>query len=312
MPPFDLQGHRGARGLKPENTLASFEIAFDLGVTTIETDVHLTRDGVPVLFHDAQVSERLCRLLPGTEGLDLTRRPLVSTLALVQLRQCRADRNPEPGRFPSQDNDVTPLGALFADGHGIDPYTPPTLADLLAFSLAYAGELGEQVGKTESQRARANSVRFDLELKRIPFEPEVIGDAFDGAAPGVLEERVVAEVTHFGMVDRTLVRSFDHRSVWAVRQLEPHLTTAVLIAGIAPMEPAELVRRAEAQIYCPEYLFLDRRQVMQLHAEGIRVVPWTVNRRAEWLRLLDWGVDGITTDYPDTLAHLLREREIEY
>src|ERR1043166_3498370 len=67
---FDLQGHRGARGLKPENTLPSFEVAFDSGVSTVETDVHLTRDGVPVLFHDGTVSERLCRLVPGSAAPD--------------------------------------------------------------------------------------------------------------------------------------------------------------------------------------------------------------------------------------------------
>ena len=62
---FDLQGHRGARGLKPENTLPSFEVAFDLGVTAVETDLHLSRDGVPLVTHDAVISERLCRLPPG-------------------------------------------------------------------------------------------------------------------------------------------------------------------------------------------------------------------------------------------------------
>src|SRR5262245_31234160 len=58
---FDLQGHRGARGLRPENTLPSFEAAFDAGVSTVETDIHLTADGVAVIFHDDTLSERLCR-----------------------------------------------------------------------------------------------------------------------------------------------------------------------------------------------------------------------------------------------------------
>src|SRR5262245_25513347 len=90
-PSFDLQGHRGARGLKPENTLPAFEVAFDLGVTTVETDLPLTRDGVPVLCHD-----------PTLDGQP------VSTLDLARLREYRADRNPDPRRFPEQDAGVTP------------------------------------------------------------------------------------------------------------------------------------------------------------------------------------------------------------
>src|SRR5262249_10726268 len=107
--PFDLQGHRGARGLKPENTLPSFETAFDGGVTTIETDVHLTADGVPILCHDPFISERLCRRLPGSDAPDPAAQPLVSTLTLAQLRSYAADHNPAPQRFPDQDAAVTPL-----------------------------------------------------------------------------------------------------------------------------------------------------------------------------------------------------------
>src|SRR5262249_19767810 len=136
---FDLQGHRGARGLKPENTLPSFETAFDLGVTTVETDVHLTRDGVPVIYHDAFLSDRLSRLLPGCSAPEPARRPPMSTLTLAQLPSYAADRNPDPGRFPRQDAAVTPLAQLFGRQQGFNPYAPPTLADLFAFTEAYAG-----------------------------------------------------------------------------------------------------------------------------------------------------------------------------
>src|SRR5713226_7104401 len=109
MASFDLQGHRGARGLKPENTLPAFEVAFDLGVTSVETDVHLTRDGVAILTHDGSIHSRFCRLLPGSTAPDPASQPLVSSLTLAQLRGYRADRNPDPGRFARQDAIVTPL-----------------------------------------------------------------------------------------------------------------------------------------------------------------------------------------------------------
>src|SRR5438552_6993693 len=103
MASFDLQGHRGARGLKPENTLPSFEVALDLGVTSIETDVHLTRDGLPLLIHDAAIHSGLCRLLPGSTAPDPVSRPLVRTLTVAELRGYRADQNPDVERFAHQD-----------------------------------------------------------------------------------------------------------------------------------------------------------------------------------------------------------------
>jgi glycerophosphoryl diester phosphodiesterase len=303
---FELQGHRGARGLKPENTLPGFEVAFDLGVSSIETDIHLTRDGQPVLVHEPVVSDRLFHCGSGPVPFDPTRPPLVSSLTLAELARYRADRNPDPQRFPGQDARVTPLARLFAERHAIDPYAPPTLPELFAFAQAYAGELGAVAGKTATQRARR--VRFDLELKRVPFCPHVIGDTFDGSAPGLLEQRVVEAVRAAEMLERTSVRSFDHRSVRALRALEPRLPGAVLVAATAPMGPARLAQEADAQVYCPAVEFLDRGQVRQLHDAGIRVVPWTVNEPEDWKRLLDWDIDGITTDFPDRLADLLRQR----
>jgi glycerophosphoryl diester phosphodiesterase len=306
MPPYcELQGHRGARGLKPENTLPSFEVAFDLGVTSVETDLHLTRDGVPVITHDAFLSDRLCR--PAPVG-----RPLVATLSFAELRGYRADRNPDPPRFPGQDATMTPLAEAFARRHGIDPFTPPTLAELFAFADAYAGEPGARVGKTADQRARVRRVLFDLELKRVPFRPEFIGDRFDGRSPGQLERNVVRAVREAGVLDRTRIRSFDHRSVRAVQALEPALRTAVLIADTAPASVTEVARSAGASVYCPGVEFLDEPQVRQAHEAGLRVIPWTVNEPADWDRLLDWGVDGITTDFPDRLAARLRERGVDF
>ena len=222
------------------------------------------------------------------------------------------DINPDPLRFPTQDTATPPLSQLFAEEHQLDAYAIPTLADLLAFATCYAGALGRQAGKTDEQRQKVEQVRFDLELKRVPFHPETIGDQFDGESPALLEKRVVEEIRKASAVEHALVRSFDHRSVRAVRRLEPRLRASILIAETAPVAPARLVRRADAQIYCPDYRFLDRTQIQQCHAKGIRVVPWTINEPEDWMRLLDWGVDGITTDYPDRLAAVLRARGISF
>ncbi len=302
---FDLQGHRGARGLRPENTLPSFEAALDVGVTSIETDLHLTRDGVVVLCHDPRLASPPVADAPGSPAA-------IRSLDLAQLRRFRANRNPDPARFPDQDAAVTPLADAFAQARGLDPYGIPTLEDFLAFVLAYGGAEGERAGKTEAQRRRAAALWFDLEIKRIPFHPEAIGDGYDGSKPGPLEERVAAAARAAGVVGRTRVRSFDHRAVAVLKSLEPGLTGAVLVADTAPMDPAELARRAGADLFCPSFAFVDEDLVGRAHAGGVRVVPWTVNEPDHWRRLLDWGVDGLTTDFPDRLAAFLRDRGVVF
>ncbi len=292
MPPlsgsFHLQGHRGARGRKPENTLPSFEAALDAGVSSVETDLHLTGDGVVVLCHEPTLDAPIFSPSPCP-------RPLAE-LRLTDLRAWRADRNPDPARFPDQDAVATPLARWFAERHGLDPFAVPTLSDLFLFAAAYAGEPGAAAGKSPRQRARAARVGFDLELKHVPFQ---------AGPPELLERRTAEAVQAAGVADRTTVRCFDHRCVRRLRALEPRLTGAVLIAHTAPVALRELVLRADARIYCPSHDFVDEDLVREAHAAGIRVLPWTVNEPAQWRRLIDWGVDGLTTDYPDRLAERL-------
>jgi glycerophosphoryl diester phosphodiesterase len=220
--------------------------------------------------------------------------------------------NPDVVRFPHQDPSPTPLAQLYAEGHGFHPFAPPTLADLFDFANSYSCELGKRAGKTQAQQEKARQTRLDLELKRVPFYPMVIGDMFDGDAPGLLERRVLDTILSSGMLERTLVRSFDHRSVRALRRVEPRLTASVLTAETAPIDPGELALQSDAQIYCPDYRFLDLAQVRLAHGKGVRVVPYTVNQPEEWEQLLAWEVDGVTTDFPDRLASWLTQRGISF
>jgi glycerophosphoryl diester phosphodiesterase len=290
---FLIQGHRGARGLRPENTLPSFEAALDAGVGSIETDVHLTADGVPVLIHDPVLptdwrpwirqltAEQVC----GTVADRLTAEQVCGTVA---------DRNLDPARFPDQTPEPTPLASVFA-GDAAHSYRIPTLARLFQFVAAYAGEMGRTVGKTDAQRANAARVIIDVEIKTVPFRAEA-GESI------LVEEAVLEVIRSAGTVDRTWVRSFDHRCVRRLRREEPGLIGVVLIDGTAPIQPALLLHAADAQVYAPDYRFLDQDLVRRCHSAGFQVVPWTVNEPTDWERLMAWGVDGITTDYPDRLA----------
>ena len=142
----------------------------------------------------------------------------------------------------------------------------------------------------------------------MPFHPEAIGDEFRGGAAGRLERGVVEAVRAAGLWERTRVRSFDHRCVRALREIEPRIEGAILVAETALVDPAEAALRAGAKVYCPHYLFLDEPQVAQAHAAGLRVLPWTANEPAVWEQLLAWRVDGLTTDFPDRLATFLRTK----
>jgi glycerophosphoryl diester phosphodiesterase len=305
MPAFDLQGHRGARGLRPENTLPSFEAALDAGVSSVETDLHLTADGAVVLCHDPVLD-------PAIFGPTAPAGARVRSLRLAELRAFAAAGNPDPARFPGQDARHTPLAAAFAAERGLAPHAVPTLGDLFDFAAAYAGEEGRRAGKGDGRRARAARLRFDLELKRVPFHPETVDDGFTGAGPGPFEAAVAAAVQTAGVADRVAVRSFDHRSVRALTGPGAGLTGGVLVADTAVVSPADVAHAAGAAVYCPDYRFLDEGLVRAAHAGGVRVLPWTVNDLDDCRRLLAWGIDGVTTDYPDRVAGLLREMGVEW
>jgi glycerophosphoryl diester phosphodiesterase len=193
------------------------------------------------------------------------------------------------------------LAERFAAARGFDARAIPTLADFFAFVAEYASDLC----KTPMQREQARRLIFDIELKRVPFEPATIGDDFDGDKPALLERVVVDAIRSADVVERARVRSFDHRSVLAVKTLEPKLTTGLLIYNTLPVDVAALLESARADIYCPDYRFLDARTVRQVIAAGKRVIPYTVNEPHDWQRLHEWGVHGICTDVPDQLVQWL-------
>jgi len=246
LPAFEIQGHRGAPRVRPENTLPSFEAALDGGATSLECDVHVTADGVPVLCHD----------------------PWVETAA----------------------------GRRFVRDLTLAECSRPSLTDLYEFVRRYA-----------ERRTAGPPVVVDVEVKRYPYE-----EADDGRLVRAIEESVLAVIRTAGInlatCHETRVRSFDHRTVRRLVDAEPRLTGVAIVEGTAPVDPAAVVRAAGGKIYGPDFRFLDEEQVRQCHAAGIAVIPWTVNDPADWARLVAWGVDGITTDYPDRLAAWFRAR----
>lgn len=290
---FDLEGHRGARGLKPENTLPAFETALDLGVTTLELDLHFTKDEIVVIWHDDWIAPDKCSLdtddpnpPPDPDNPDVNQEDLrISHLTLSELKQYRCDRNPDPSRFPEQENSGTELAG--------ENYRLLTLAELFDFVELYSAS----DSKDEAQRESANQVQFNIETKRKPDDPDAIGDDFNGVNPGAFEIAIVDLVEERNLVDRIVVQSFDHRSLWATHTLNNVLRLATLTYN-QPPDVAEYVANG-AVIWSPHYNDVTPARLQSVHNAGLLVIPWTVDDLDTAQMLIDLGVDGLITDRPD-------------
>ena len=289
---FDLQGHRGSRGLAPENTLPAFERALALGVTTLELDVGLTADGVVVVSHDPYLNPAIARDAAG-EWLAGSRGPLIKSLTLAQLQAFDVGRI-RPG---------TPYANSFATQEARDGTRVPTLASLF-----------------ELVKARRSDVRFNIETKVFPNRPE------DTAAPEVLTQALLAVIRQAGMQSRVSIQSFDWRTLQLVQKLAPAIPTVYLTTRSATNDSAadpawtagfklaehgsvpKMVKAAGGAVWSPNGPAVTEALVKEAHALGLQVIPWTINLPGDMERLIGWGVDGLITDYPDRLREVLARR----
>ncbi len=296
---LDVQGHRGARGLKPESTLPSFESALDELVTTLELDLHFTADGRLVVWHDPFVDPAKCRLgegaPPGAPDPDDPATPAddlrISALTFAELGAYRCDRNPDPQAFPAQDSLGTDLAG--------DRYEFIALEELFDFVDLYV----ESGAKDDEQRQHASRVRYNIETKRVPASPELIGDDFDGVTAGAFEQALLDLIDERGIVDRVTVQSFDHRSLWAIAATGSDVQLSALTPGRAAPDFADLAARG-AQVWSPNFRAVDAESLAAAREAGLLVLPWTVNDPADMRRLAELGVDGLITDRPDLARRL--------
>lgn len=294
---FDLQGHRGARGLHPENTLEGFLEALAIGVTTLEMDVGMTRDGVMVVHHDVALHPDVAR---GPDGAWVGRpTPMLHELDFEQLSALDVGRL-RPGsayakRFPEQ--------------RGRDGVRIPRLSDVIA----------------AAERRSGRAIRYNVETKLNPEAPGATAD------PVVLADAVVAELRATGVECRALVQSFDWRTLRRVRETAPEIATACLSSeqesedtirrgapGPSPWTSGldvdgfqgsvpRMVHAAGCAVWSPNLGDIDAGAVADAHALALRVVPWTVNEPGEMKALLAIGVDGLITDRPDLARAVLAE-----
>ena len=258
-------GHRGARALHPENTIAGFQAALAAGVDRFEIDVGMTRDGVAVLGHDPFLSSDIART---SSGAWVGRREvMLHGLRYVQLQEFDVGRlrpgSPAWRRFPRQRP---------ADGARV-----PSLLQVL------------RLHRTAS---------WTIELKTYPNRPHWT------APPQALAEAVAQAADEAGAAGRVTVQSFDWRGPRHLRRLRPDLAYAWLTSRSTrawrggQRRLPDTVAAEGGGTWSPHHRELTRGRLRRAHAAGLRVVPWTVNDPADWLRLAEWGVDGLITDDP--------------
>jgi glycerophosphoryl diester phosphodiesterase len=296
---FDLQGHRGARGLAPENTLAGFATALGTGVSTLEMDIGVTKDGVVVVSHNRRLNPDLTRDRRGN-WLNYEGQPIY-WLKFDELEEFDVGRiDPKSRIAPGYADQVA------ADGERI-----PKLADVFA--------LVAKAGNTE--------VRFNIETKLSPLVPE------ETAPPDEMVERLLEAVQAAGMLERVTVQSFDWRTLVLAKQKARRIKTSCLTAeekwldnvqrgqsGPSPWTASldidrsaslpDLVLLAGCAVWSPFHEDLSLKEFNIAKALGLEVIPWTVNEPDRMRQLIELGVDGLITDYPDKLAAVLRERRM--
>jgi len=294
---FDLEGHRGARGLAPENTLPGFAKALSIGVSTLELDVGVTRDGAVVISHERGLVPNTAR---GPDGKWLSAPgPMIHALTYAELERYDVGRlNPATGyarKFPQQ---------VPADGARI-----PRLADLFALV----------------KKAGNETVRFNIETKISPEAPSETLPAEPFA------RALIAAIRAGGMEKRSMIQSFDWRTLKLVQAEAPQIPTVYLSAqqhwldNIRAGQPTgspwtaglrfadygsvpKMVKAAGGTIWSPYFGDLDAAKLAEAHALGLKVIPWTVNQPAQIDSMLALGVDGLISDRPDLVRNAMRQK----
>jgi glycerophosphoryl diester phosphodiesterase len=297
---LDLQGHRGARGLAPENTLVGFTTALGVGVTTLELDLAMTKDGVVVVSHDSILNPDHTR---GPDGQFLaTPGPAIRALTLAELKRY------DVGRLKPD----TAYAKSFPEQQPVDGATIPTLAEV--FDLV--------------QRAGAGHVRFNIETKLTPTSGN------DTPDPETFAAAVAKEIHTAALTRRVTVQSFDWRTLMVLQRIAPEIERVCLSIeggsgdtigrgqpGASPWTAGldidayggsvpRLVAAAGCTVWSPYFRNITPTTLEESKTLGLKVIPWTVNERPDMERLIVLRVDGIITDYPNRLREVMAAKDM--
>jgi glycerophosphoryl diester phosphodiesterase len=262
---LDWQGHRGCRGLMPENSIEGFLHALQFPIQTLEMDVVVSKDEVVVVSHEPWFSDEIC----SCEGLE-NNNIFEMSYADIKKIDCGSKTHP---RFPHQKKMKT---------------YKPSLIEVVQAVRTYCVENNRELP------------RFNIELKSQPewdvkYIPEV----------HVFVERVFQTIRSLGIEDRTTIQSFDSRIINRFRTFKSNLQFAFLTESDEdPLKQLEVLNEIP-HIFSPNYKTLDADKVNKIKKLKMLVIPWTINDIETMHKMISLGVDGIITDYPNLIQEVL-------
>ncbi|MCW5912210.1 MAG: glycerophosphodiester phosphodiesterase [Cyclobacteriaceae bacterium] len=278
IPKFDVQGHRGARGLMPENTIPAFLFGLDSGVTTVELDLAVTKDNQLAVSHEPWMSAAICRSPQGDTILAKDERKFnIYKMNYAEVKQwdCGSMGN---DKFPQQKK---------------QPCAKPLLQDVIV------------AVENHIKSYTRYEVDYNIEIKSLPE-----GDNRFHPKPEVFSDLVYSLVDEYLPWDRVVIQSFDFRVLKYWHEKYPEVRLAALVENKKPVEENLNDLGFTPSIYSPYFKLLTREQVKWLHEKKIRVIPWTVNEEKDMLSVKGMDVDGFITDYPDRAAKFKRTLNI--
>lgn len=272
IPKFDVQGHRGSRGLKPENSIPAFITALDSGVTTIEMDLAVTADHQIIVSHEPWMSAAFCLDPSGKEIKakdEMKYNMYKMTYEQIKLWDCGSKGN---ARFPEQQKMKV---------------SKPLLIDVI---LAVENHI-KNVSRYE--------VDYNIEIKSLPE-----GDDKFHPKPAEFSDQVYALIDQYLPLDRVVIQSFDFRVLKYWHEKYPEVRLAALVENLNTIDENLKKLGFRPSIYSPDYTLLSKNDINYLHDMNIRCIPWTVNEKKDMEELKLWKVDGFITDYPDRARQL--------
>lgn len=261
-----IQGHRGARGNRPENTISAFDFALENGIYTLEMDLHMSKDGEIVIFHDDIITEPICSSLGvGVGGGGLNRKIKEMTLPEISQYSCGGLKNPD---FPQQ---------VLVNEH------IPTLLELILHIQNKYPFLG---------------VKINVEIKTSEDDSDEYRT--------LVSQKVVDILEKTGMIHKTIVQSISVHCLNSVKRMNPSITTSYIIEKEENINGSlEVCLKNGFEIVSPYYPLINNTFVAEFKNHGLQVIPWTVNDTITLKMMMDYGVKEIITDYPVLMKEYL-------
>ncbi|MFM9987204.1 glycerophosphodiester phosphodiesterase family protein [Flavobacterium sp.] len=271
---FDIQGHRGCRGLLPENSIEAMKNAVDLGVTTLELDVVISTDNQVLLSHEPFLSHEICLDTNGNEIYENNEKSYnLYKMNYNEIRKCDCGSKIHP-RFLNQKK--------------LKTFKP----------LLY--EMIDSVENYIKKKYPNKTIFYNIETKSA-----IEGDTIFHPRPKEFVDLLLKVLENKKILDRVFIQSFDVRTLQYLHQIQGNVKTVLLVENNFSIKENLRLLGFNPNIYSPDFNLLTKKDIAFLHHKKIKIIPWTVNEISDMKKLILMHVDGLISDYPNRYFEML-------